>query len=488
MEYKQNAQLKNHQRQGKDQFFEIEMEKFLSSCPDYLETRKLDEVRAADYQNLDKQKQVYLDFTGSGLYGQSQISKHMELLQENVFGNPHSSNPTSITATRLIESTRSAIMKFFNADPNEYVCIFTQNASGALKLIGESYPFSAYSHYLLTYDNHNSVNGIREFARGKGAEIHYIPVLLPDLRMDQEELKYQLENVKKEGNNLFAYPAQSNFSGVQHSLDWIPYAQERAWDVLLDAAAFTPTNQLDLNKYHPEFVTLSFYKIFGYPTGIGLLLARRDALAKLRRPWFAGGTITVASVKGDKYYLHQGAEGFEDGTLNFLNIPAIEIGLDHISFIGYDMIHKRVMLLTEWLLKKLDGITHSNEKKLINIYGPLGIENRGGTIAMNFYDPDSHFIDHLRVEERANQRGISLRSGCFCNPGDGEMALGLSAEELTSCFAVKTNIDYQDFRTCLVEKSTGAVRVSLGLVSNFADIYQMVKLAESLVNLKYSEI
>lgn len=488
MEYKQNAQLKNHQRQGKDQFFEIEMEKFLSSCPDYLETRKLDEVRTADYQNLDKQKQVYLDFTGSGLYGQSQISKHMELLQENVFGNPHSSNPTSITATRLIESTRSAIMKFFNADPNEYVCIFTQNASGALKLIGESYPFSAYSHYLLTYDNHNSVNGIREFARGKGAEIHYIPVLLPDLRMDQEELKYQLENVKKEGNNLFAYPAQSNFSGVQHSLDWIPYAQERGWDVLLDAAAFTPTNQLDLNKYHPEFVTLSFYKIFGYPTGIGLLLARRDALAKLRRPWFAGGTITVASVKGDKYYLHQGAEGFEDGTLNFLNIPAIEIGLDHISFIGYDMIHKRVMLLTEWLLKKLDGITHSNGKKLINIYGPLGIENRGGTIAMNFYDPDSHFIDHLRVEERANQRGISLRSGCFCNPGDGEMALGLSAEELTSCFAVKTNIDYQDFRTCLVEKSTGAVRVSLGLVSNFADIYQMVKLAESLVNLKYSEI
>lgn len=488
MEYKQNAQLKNHQRQGKDQFLEIEMEKFLSSCPDYLETRKLDEVRAADYQNLDKQQQVYLDFTGSGLYGQSQISKHLELLRENVFGNPHSSNPTSITATRLIESTRSAIMKFFNADPNEYVCIFTQNASGALKLIGESYPFSAYSHYLLTYDNHNSVNGIREFARGKGAAIHYIPVLLPDLRMDQEELKYQLENVKKEGNNLFAYPAQSNFSGVQHSLDWIPYAQQRGWDVLLDAAAFTPTNQLDLNKYHPEFVTLSFYKIFGYPTGIGLLLARREALAKLRRPWFAGGTITVASVKGDKYYLHQGAEGFEDGTLNFLNIPAIKIGLDHISSIGYDMIHKRVMLLTEWLLKKLDGITHNNGKKLINIYGPLGIENRGGTIAMNFYDPNGHFIDHLRVEERANQRGISLRSGCFCNPGDGEMALGLSAEELTSCFAVKPNIDYQDFRTCLVEKSTGAVRVSLGLVSNFADIYQMVKLAESFVNLKYSEI
>ena len=62
------------------------------------------------------------------------------------------------------------------------------------------------------------------------------------------------------------------------------------------------------------------------------------------------------------------------------------------------------------------------------------MEKRGATIAMNFYDPDGHFIDHLKVEARANEMGISLRTGCFCNPGDGEMALGLSADELTSCF------------------------------------------------------
>jgi len=211
-------------------------------------------------------------------------------------------------------------------------------------------------------------------------------------------------------------------------------------------------------------------------------------LSKLQRPWFAGGTITVASVKGDKYYLHQGAEGFEDGTLNYLTIPAVEIGLNHISSIGYEPIHQRVMDLTGWLIKKLANIQHTNGQKLISIYGPESIENRGGTLAMNFYDPNGHFIDHLRVEARANEMGISLRSGCFCNPGDGEMALGLSADELTSCFAIKTNFEYQDFRTCLVEKSTGAVRVSLGLVSNFDDVYKMVKLAESFVDKKFSEI
>jgi selenocysteine lyase/cysteine desulfurase len=53
---------------------------------------------------------------------------------------------------------------------------------------------------------------------------------------------------------------------------------------------------------------------------------RKSALAKLRRPWFSGGTITVASVQGDKHYLAEGESAFEDGTLDYLAIPAVEIG------------------------------------------------------------------------------------------------------------------------------------------------------------------
>jgi selenocysteine lyase/cysteine desulfurase len=91
-----------------------------------------------------------------------------------------------------------------------------------------------------------------------------------------------------------------------------------------------PTNALDLGRVKPEFVTLSFYKMFGYPTGIGCLIAKRQVLGKLHRPWFAGGTITVASVQGDRYFLADGPEAFEDGTVDFLNIPGVEIGLKHL--------------------------------------------------------------------------------------------------------------------------------------------------------------
>ena len=85
---------------------------------------------------------------------------------------------------------------------------------------------------------------------------------------------------------------------MQHPLEWIDCARELGWDTLLDAAAFVPTNRLDLGRWRPDFVSISFYKMFGYPTGVGCLLARREALAKLHRPWFSGGTITVASVQG----------------------------------------------------------------------------------------------------------------------------------------------------------------------------------------------
>ena len=93
-------------------------------------------------------------------------------------------------------------------------------------------------------------------------------------------------------------PAQSNFSGVKHPLDLVDEAQAAGWDVLLDAAAFVPTNPLDLQAVKPDFVVLSFYKMFGYPTGVGCLLVRDRALARLHRPWFAGGTVNFATVQG----------------------------------------------------------------------------------------------------------------------------------------------------------------------------------------------
>ena len=145
---------------------------FLHAYPTYAGTGALDDLRAREYARLDATGQVYLDYTGGGLYAERQLREHLDLLSHNVFGNPHSHNPTSQAMTCLVDQARAYVLEFFNAPPGEYVAIFTQNASGALKLVGEAYPFGPGDHYLLTFDNHNSVNGIREFARHEGRAVH----------------------------------------------------------------------------------------------------------------------------------------------------------------------------------------------------------------------------------------------------------------------------------------------------------------------------
>ncbi|HUV16090.1 MAG TPA: aminotransferase class V-fold PLP-dependent enzyme [Pelolinea sp.] len=457
---------------------------FIKRFPLYQGTVKLDRLRQTEYSILDRENHIYLDYTGAGLYADSQLLKHHQLLRENVFGNPHSYNPTSLKSTELVEQTRAYILDFFNASPDEYVCIFTQNASGALKLVGEAYPFGEGCRYLLTFDNHNSVNGIREYAGAKGASVTYIPVVLPDLRADEKRLMESLSQLDKGCFNLFAYSAQSNFSGVQHPLEWIEKAHTFGWDVLLDAAAYVPTNQLDLSLWHPDFVPLSFYKMFGYPTGIGTLIAKKETLRKLSRSWFAGGTTTVASVRGNKFYPADAPAAFEDGTLNYLNIPAVEIGLKHLEEIGYETIHERVIYFTGWLIEKLIILEHGNGKPLVQMYGPLDTIARGGTVALNFFDARGELIPKHLLETEANQRNISIRMGFFCNPGAGEVALDISGDELSSCFsrpAYEDRISDLDFQRCIDPKASGAVRVSLGLVSNFNDIQAFLDFAEFFI-------
>ena len=102
---------------------------------------------------------------------------------------------------------------------------------------------------------------------------------------------------------------------------------------------------------------------------------------------------------------------------------------------------------------------------------------------MNFYDASGQFIDHRVIEMEANGENISLRTGCFCNPGGGEIALGISRTELAACFRGQPDgMSFDDFRLCIDGKSSGAVRVSLGIASNFEDVYRFIRFAERFVD------
>ncbi|MBK8633559.1 MAG: aminotransferase class V-fold PLP-dependent enzyme [Saprospiraceae bacterium] len=428
-----------------------------------------------EFSRLQDGGHTYLDYTGGGIYAKSQLKAHFDLLNQNTLGNPHSVNPTSALATSFIEMSRQSVLDFFNA--HDYDCIFTLNTSNAIKIVGESYPFTPNSILLLTADNHNSINGLRSFAEKAESKSLYSG-LNDDLTLNTEDLNQILHSYKNQDHKLFSFPAQSNASGVKHDLGWIKLAQNNGWDVLLDASAYVPSNRLNLSIVQPDFVCLSFYKMFGYPTGIGCLLVLKSKFEKLQKKWFAGGTVKLASVKACAHYLQCNHERFEDGTLNYLSLPAIKTGLNFLQSVGMGRLQERIQDLQLFAVEMLKSLRHTSGVPIVEIYGPKDRSICGGTITMCFQNSLGEKIHFRKIEEKAAALGFSIRAGCFCNPGVDEYFHKLSADVLNDYFANHSTGDY-DHLLETTGMNRGAVRISFGIASRRKDIVEFAMFVNS---------
>ena len=403
-----------------------------------------EKLREREFSRLDRQRHTYADYTGSALYGESQVRAHASALNAGVFGNPHADSPASQLSTNLIDRVRGIVLDFFGVDASTHDVCFTANATAAAKLVAESYPFDPSTTCLLSVDNHNSINGIREYARRAGARIETV-------RLDRGGLPLV-------SPGLFAFPARSNFSGTTYPLSLVDGAHARGLDVLLDVAAFAPSYPLNLRECRADYTVLSFYKLFGYPTGVGALIARREALAKLRRPWFAGGTVTYASVGADTHRLLPRHEAFEDGTPNFLSIAALPTGFALLDEIGMDRIAAHVDRLTALFVEQVEPFATMYGRTTFNIEG----------------------VPYWEVEEEARRANISLRGGCFCNPGAAEIAFHLDADRIAGCFDfLGEEFTVERFASC-AKKTIGAVRVSFGAANNAEDVQRIAAFLRSV--------
>ena len=59
-----------------------------------------------------------------------------------MLGNPHSQNESSQRAGDAVERVRQRVLRHFNTTPQQYDVVFTANATGALKLVGEAFPWT----------------------------------------------------------------------------------------------------------------------------------------------------------------------------------------------------------------------------------------------------------------------------------------------------------------------------------------------------------
>lgn len=450
---------------------------------------------------------VYLDHAGATMYSSAQLQRVFTELSAGVFSNPHSSSSSSSddnesTAAR-VERVRRQTMQFFRASEREYELVFTSGATAALQLVGECFPWQrGASRFAYSMDSHTSVLGIRGYAAAHGvssscvsldamARLEAAATQAPQSPATSASQTHVVETEAEVPRSLFAFPAECNFSGTRHALSLVQriqvnglddepadtMASQHKWFVLLDAAKYVGTHQLDLSTCAPDFAVVSFYKMVGYPTGLGALLIHKRAIRELRKTYFGGGAvesilatqhIVVPRSLGAGASDASSAARFADGTQSFLAILALRHGLETLARLGMARIDAHTTALTQLLVTQLRALRHANDAVVCEVYGHGKQCSSGAVVACNLRRSDGSYVGYAEVAKLAALQRIQLRTGCFCNPGACQAYLALSDAD------VFANMDAGhvcgDDMDVVNGRPTGAVRLSLGYMSTFEDV------------------
>ncbi|XP_051668600.1 molybdenum cofactor sulfurase isoform X2 [Manacus candei] len=388
---------------------------------------------------------TYLDHAGSALFPESLLKAFTDDLRNNVYGNPHSQNISSKLTYDTIEHVRYRILQHFHTTAEDYTIIFTSGCTAALKLIAESFPWipegtkQPSSRFCYLTDSHTSVVGMRGITASMN--VLSVPITPQEILLAESRLPAEEQNCTTP--HLFSYPAQSNFSGTKYPLSWIqdiksgklcPIKTPGKWFVLLDAASYVSSSPLDLGVHQADFIPISFYKIFGFPTGLGALLVNNRIAPLLRKTYFGGGTA-AAYLAGEDFYFPRKSisERFEDGTVSFLDIIALKHGFDVLEKLtgGMEKIKQHTFTLAHYTYTVLSNLKYANGAPVVHIYSDT-----------DFSSPDVQgpIINFNVLDENGEVLGFS-QAGHVC--GD--------------------DIDLVDGRP------TGSVRISFGYMSSFED-------------------
>ncbi|KAK9238574.1 pyridoxal phosphate-dependent transferase [Lipomyces kononenkoae] len=454
--------------------------------------RNVADIRSLEYPGLSGDM-TYLDHAGTTLYAKSLMDRFCTDMTKEVFGNPHSASPSSMRSTQRVENVRLNVLRFFNADPEHFDVVFVANATAAVKSVLDAFRDVEAPGFWYGYhsDAHTSLVGLRQHA----AESRCFE---SDQAVDQwlEESACEQKHSSSPAIGLFAYPAQSNMNGHRLPLDWASrirnssHAEHQKMYILLDAAAYVTTCQLDLSDAEsaPDFIALSFYKIFGFPD-LGALIVRKSASDIFRcRRYFGGGTVEMVTAIKTAWHAKKEQtihDQLEDGTLAFHSIIALghAFNLHEELYGSMDNISRYTCALALDLYNRLVSLRHWNGQAVCEIYKNPDSQygnskTQGPTIAFNIRNPQGGWVGKSEVESLAVVRNIHLRAGGVCNPGGIATFCHLDYWELRRNFfeGVRCGNDID----IIGGKPTGIVRVSLGAMSSQEDVNRFVNFVDEV--------
>ena len=306
--------------------------------------------------------------------------------------------------------------------------------------------------------------------------------------------------------HLLVFPSECNFGGDRpDAKSIIDVAKQCGWYTMLDIAKAASTGPVDLRDLNPDFAALSFYKMFGDPTGLGALLVKRSSISVLfetdQRYYQGGGSVDIMMPNVDytvprSSSLASQLDSLTSGSIHFRGIANLVHGFDVLERLGgMSEIHRHATSLAAELTRRLRELKHGNGLSAIQIYGAWANNSTsknnhnesfsaGPTVAFNVIRNDGSVVGYNEVSKLAalSSPPIQFRTGCFCNPGACQKALGLTDQQVIENFESTGHVcgDHIDVVNGL---PTGAIRISFGKDSIWEDLDAVVTFLEgSFVN------
>lgn len=436
----------------------------------------------------------YLDSSATPPFPQSLLKAYTAKLSSptTLYGNPHSHSPSSTSTATAIDATRAQVLqRLFHVDSRGedegWVLVFTSGATASLKLVADSFEWRG-GEFRYLEEAHTSLVGLRDIAISKGGTSRSFSV---------DEFEAGGPASPNTGKRLVGMPLQCNATGRKYDLESIgKLKRSDGTYVLLDAAAYLSAHQtLDLSRIPydsaPDFIAFSFYKIFGFPTGLGGLIVKRSAIPSLSgKVYHGGGTVdAITSAVSWRVPRSDFVARMEDGTVNFHAILAISCGLEVFDqlFGAEEERRRHARGLTRRFVEGCSRLVHGNGRPVCRFYSSSDdlqtwanttsagtstseIGDQGATLAFNLLTSNGTLVPPNEVDRLACIQNIHLRAGRHCNAGVVIAHIGATEEDLIKQYHSGMGCD-ESANGSVVSAS---VRVSLNVANTRQDVDRFI--------------
>ncbi len=311
--------------------------------------------------------------------------------------NTHWAYPTSEETDAIIDSARSVLADFLNANPTEIVfgANMTTLTFHLARALGHGYKRD--DEILVTeLDHYANVAPWRTLEKECGVKVRVVKMIPETGKLDWDDFSRQLTGRTK----LVALGAASNALGT---INDVRRAAEMAHSlgakIFVDAVHYAAHELIDVRDWNCDFLACSAYKFYG--PHIGILYGRHDLLGSLDFPKLIPAPDSPPENAETGTQNHEGIAGAA-AAVDFLASLApgpTQCGRLHAAF---RQLHERGDALITQLWNGLQ------EMRRVHLYGPPPGTTRTPTIAFTV-----NGVPSIEVAQKLAELGVFLSHGDF---------------------------------------------------------------------------